>query len=76
MEIKLNSGNIIDPYCGIIGISLCKDKIGEESYIVNQLTEGYDGYLGEFNSKLTKEDRIEIADLMIARWTEYKESLK
>lgn len=36
------------------------------------ITYGYDGGFGEYNSPLTKPQMRELADFMIKRWTEYR----
>ena len=40
-----------------------------------RISEGYDGCIDGDEYPLTKEERIELADYMIARWTKYKKQL-
>lgn len=60
-EYTFSSGRRVCSNLGIIGISPNLE-----------LFEGYDGRLGGCH-KLTKEDRIELADYMIERWGKFKE---
>jgi len=66
--ITLKSGRKIYANCGIVGI----DADGA-------ISGGYDGSLGDYYDEKAKdvkplppEDMIEIADIMIARWTAFK----
>lgn len=54
--------------CGIVGIDADATFRFEPAH-----TEGaYHGYDGGFDYKLTPEEAVELAENMIARWTEFK----
>ena len=72
--IKLSTGKEVYAFCGIVGISLTDKE--------NQLTYGFDGKIHVVGVKpepdpddLTNQEAIELAELMIARWTEYRNSI-
>jgi hypothetical protein len=71
--IRLSTGKEIYAHRGIVGIS--PD--------LREVTEGYDGGIergyeteedwGDSRYRLTPAERVEIADLMLARWRAYRE---
>jgi hypothetical protein len=63
-KIRLSSGRDIYAYGKIIGI-----EVGGDDFM---LCYGYDGYLrttAEVGEELTREELVEVADMMISRWT-------
>lgn len=72
-SICLSSGRVVQANHGIIGIS------GDL-----QVYEGYDGFVdvaGDYlddvsvdGADLTDADRVELADLMVARWMRYRQA--
>ncbi len=68
-KLSLSSGNCLDVNQGIIGLSPGGD-----------ITHGLDGYLsikdGEDPCQIAIEDRKEIADYMILKWKNYRDSLE
>lgn len=74
--LTLSNGRHFYANCGIIGIDAECESI----------SEGYDGSIahisdihkepGEFDKPATREEMIEIADIMIKRWTDFKGKLK
>lgn len=51
----------------VVGLSLDLDD--------NIIYYGHDGYVGEFEDSLTNEEKQEICNMMISKWTEYLEKL-
>jgi hypothetical protein len=80
MSFKLSTGKEVDANCGIIGLGPAPE------YTIG---EGYDGHLEKYGDRkgwddeakptdpysYTREEQIEIADIMIARWQEFKLSV-
>lgn len=64
-EIKFSTGKTIYANCGYVGISF-DDEYGYS------VSEGYDG--GIADNELTRAERMELADLMIGLWSDYKKS--
>lgn len=70
-EITLKSGKRLSPNCGFIGLN---QKF--------QVSEGYDDvwvadYIDEeMNNYLTPEERLEVCELMVQRWTDYKNQVQ
>lgn len=62
-HITLSTGRVLTPYGGIVGIDP-----GLTTYY------GYDGELFEYEKDPTHQERIELADLMIARWQAFKDA--
>ena len=69
MKTTLPSGRVFDANRGIIGL----DEFGN-------LFEGYDGTLENYESEyagvdpeFTPAERVEIADMMLARWQAYRQ---
>ena len=69
-DVIFSTGKVKKANCGIIGIGRS-----------HSITEGYDGGFfqqkeeweeDEYYDGLTKDEQIEIADYMIARWAEFK----
>ncbi len=77
-DIFLSSGKQLDVHCGILGLAREDNRL--------LITEGFDGYVDHYcfsceegtctKSTLTPEEKIEVADYMIAMWQEYKDSVK
>lgn len=61
---ELSSGKIVYANEGILGLAPGS----------NDLFEGYDGWLADRNDPLTAEEKVEIADFMIAMWQKYREA--
>jgi hypothetical protein len=75
-SLKLKSGREIYANHGIIGLAPDDDEYFD-------LTEGYDSQIStgdwDDNGKYTqwpKEDIVEICDIMIERWTKFKEKVQ
>ena len=74
-KIRLSTGKEIYAFSGIVGIR----PNGESS----EITYGYDGpirvegqdVIEDGDEHLTKQEAAELAELMIRRWTEYREHL-
>lgn len=71
-EIKLRSGRVLTPNCGILGL----ERRADRWYI----TEGYDNLAdydsswGEtYEAQLTDSEREQIAAMMISRWFAWME---
>lgn len=62
-KIVLKSGRVLLANNGVLGMSP-----GPEF----TMTEGYDGGFSQFEAPLTREERSEIADMMIDRWQQWK----
>lgn len=66
-QVVFDSGKTIYCHGGVVGMDLEGDTMG--------VTYGYDGGFGEAD-KISREDWLELADHMIARWTEFRDRLR
>jgi hypothetical protein len=83
--IRLKSGRTVYANCGILGLRINGTfEVCEASGYSPPVSHGYDGDVNwpirdwmdtDPQSDLTADDMIEIADRMIARWTEFRETL-
>ena len=67
-RIIFSTGKRVYAYAGIIGLGI---EDGEFT-----LTYGYDGQIPDDDTKLTAEERRELADYMITLWQQYRGSIK
>ncbi len=68
--VVFDSGKKMWANCGIIGISFNENGFN--------LTEGYDGgfCFGEWENKLSSQEKNELADYMIELWKKFKKEIK
>jgi len=60
--VTFSSGKYLSANCGIIGLSPTLE-----------VSDGYDGEFTPYDEPLTREERKELSEFMVAQWTKYGE---
>jgi len=61
-DITLKSGRVFDAFFGVVGID------GE-----GKAYTGFDQHISDLEEELTPEEAVELANMMIERWTNFRD---